>query len=160
MNKRKVIIAIIVLIFDQLTKVIVDAYNSQFTIIDNVFNITYYQNTGAAWSILEGNILLLIGISIVALVLVYSMMFSFENNVLNDAAFGLLFGGILGNLIDRILFGYVRDFIELNIFGYNFPVFNLADTAIVIGVIIIIIATIKGEINSGNKSRRKWRKNR
>ncbi len=160
MNKRKVIIAIIVLIFDQLTKVIVDAYNSQFTIIDNVFNITYYQNTGAAWSILEGNILLLIGISIVALVLVYSMMFSFENNVLNDAAFGLLFGGILGNLIDRILFGYVRDFIELNIFGYNFPVFNLADTAIVVGVIIIIIATIKGEINSGNKSRRKWRKNR
>ena len=160
MNKRKVIIAIIVLIFDQLTKVIVDAYNSQFTIIDNVFNITYYQNTGAAWSILEGNILLLIGISIVALVLVYSMMFSFENDVLNDAAFGLLFGGILGNLIDRILFGYVRDFIELNIFGYNFPVFNLADTAIVVGVIIIIIATIKGEINSGNKSRRKWRKNR
>ena len=160
MNKRKVIIAIIVLIFDQLTKVIVDAYNSQFTIIDNVFNITYYQNTGAAWSILEGNILLLIGISIVALVLVYSMMFSFENNVLNDAAFGLLFGGILGNLIDRILFGYVRDFVELNIFGYNFPVFNLADTAIVVGVIIIIIATIKGEINSGNKSRRKWRKNR
>ena len=160
MNKRKVIIAIIVLIIDIRIKVIVDAYNSQFTIIDNVFNITYYQNTGAAWSILEGNILLLIGISIVALVLVYSMMFSFENNVLNDAAFGLLFGGILGNLIDRILFGYVRDFIELNIFGYNFPVFNLADTAIVVGVIIIIIATIKGEINSGNKSRRKWRKNR
>lgn len=160
MNKKKFSISIIVLIIDQILKLLVQTFETNHVVIDKIFSITYYQNTGAAWSILEGKTALLIGVSIVMLVLVYSMMFSFDENKLTNFSFGLLFGGIIGNLIDRILFGYVRDFISVVIFGYYFPIFNIADAAIVIGVILLIIETIKGEIKNGNSSRGKLTKNR
>lgn len=160
MNKNKVIISLIILSIDQILKYLVQVFDSSVNIINNFFYINYYQNTGAAWSILEGRQTLLIVVSLLACVLVYSMMFSFEDDKLNNTAFGLLFGGILGNLFDRILFGYVRDFIDFRIWGYNFPIFNIADMAIVIGVGLIIISTIKGEFKNGNKGKRKLNKNR
>ncbi len=83
------------------------------------------------------------------------MMYSYEENKLNDLSFGLLIGGILGNFADRIFCGFVRDFIVIKIFSYNFPVFNIADITIVVGVLLLVISTIKGEIKSGNKSRRR-----
>lgn len=159
MNKKKITISIIVLIIDQILKLLVQTFSTNISMIKNFFAITYYQNTGAAWSILEGQQVLLILVAVVMLVVVYSMMFSFEENKLTNFAFGVLFGGIVGNLIDRILFGYVRDFIAFTIFGYHFPIFNIADVAIVVGVILLIIDTIKGEIKNGNRSRRKLTKN-
>ena len=159
MNKKKFTISIIVLIIDQILKLLVQTFSTNISVIKNFFAITYYQNTGAAWSILEGQQVLLILVAVVMLVVVYSMMFSFEENKLTNFAFGVLFGGIVGNLIDRILFGYVRDFIAFTIFGYHFPIFNIADVAIVVGVILLIIDTIKGEIKNGNRSRRKLTKN-
>ncbi len=160
MNKKKFIIAIIILLFDQISKLIVSLFSISKTIIPGFFGIHYCQNTGAAWSILEGHQGLLIIITILVLILVYNMMFSFEENRLNDLAFGLLFGGIVGNLIDRILYSYVRDFISFNIFGYAFPVFNIADLCIGLGVILIIYITIKGEISNANRSKRRRHKNR
>ena len=159
MNKKKFTISIFVLIIDQILKLLVQTFSTNISLIKNFFAITYYQNTGAAWSILEGQQVLLILVAVVMLVVVYSMMFSFEENKLTNFAFGVLFGGIVGNLIDRILFGYVRDFIAFTIFGYHFPIFNIADVAIVVGVILLIIDTIKGEIKNGNRSRRKLTKN-
>jgi signal peptidase II len=146
MNKKKFGISIIVLIIDQILKLLVQTFETNVSIIKNLFAISYYQNTGAAWSILEGEQLLLIIISLVMIVIVYSMMFSFEENKLTNIAFGILFGGIIGNLIDRVLFGYVRDFIAITIFGYHFPIFNIADIGIVLGVFLLIIETVKGEI--------------
>lgn len=146
MNKKKFGISIIVLIIDQILKLLVQTFETNVSIIKNLFAISYYQNTGAAWSILEGEQLLLIIISLVMIVIVYSMMFSFEENKLTNIAFGILFGGIIGNLIDRVLFGYVRDFIAITIFGYHFPIFNIADIDIVLGVFLLIIETVKGEI--------------
>lgn len=155
MNKKMIIISTIVLLFDQIIKSIVQIGNVHFNIISNFLSFNYYQNTGAAWSILQGKTVTLIAISIVVLILVYSMSFSYEDSKINDMTFGLLFGGIVGNLIDRIFFGFVRDFIDIKLFGYNFPVFNIADMAIVIGVIILVISTIKGELKSGNKGIRR-----
>jgi len=63
-------------------------------------------------------------------------------------------GGIVGNLADRIMFGYVRDFLNFYIIGYDFPVFNIADIFIVIGVGILIISILRGEDNNGSKSRK------
>lgn len=146
MNKKKFGISLIVLIIDQILKLLVQTFETNVSIIKNLFAISYYQNTGAAWSILEGEQLLLIIISLVMIVIVYSMMFSFEENKLTNIAFGILFGGIIGNLIDRVLFGYVRDFIAITIFGYHFPIFNIADIGIVLGVFLLIIETVKGEI--------------
>lgn len=146
MNRKIVIIGIIALVIDQITKSLMQIYDVHFNIINGFLRLNYIQNTGAAWSILEGKQYLLIGISIVMLILVYNMSFSYDNNKLNNITFGLLFGGIIGNLIDRVFYGMVRDFIDINIFGYDFPVFNIADMAIVFGVIILLIGTLKGEL--------------
>ena len=63
-------------------------------------------------------------------------------------------GGIIGNLLDRVLFGYVRDFFNFYIIGYDFPVFNVADIFIVLGVFILIISILKGEDSNGSNSRK------
>lgn len=162
MNKSKAIVAIIILIIDQITKTLIQIYNVDINVIKDVLRLKYYQNTGAAWSILEGYSTLLIVISVIILILLFNMMYSYEDNKFNNLSFGLLFGGIFGNLADRLLCGFVRDFIAINIFSYSFPVFNIADMSIVMGVLLLAISTIKGEIQSGkNKSRgRKRESNR
>jgi signal peptidase II len=82
-------------------------------------------------------------------------MYNFKNNNRNNLAFGLIIGGIVGNLIDRIFLGYVRDFLSIQIINYYYPVFNLADSFIVIGVVLLIIAIFKGEDQyAKNKSRK------
>lgn len=159
MNKKRAVIAIIILIIDQITKLICELYKVNMVVIKNIFSLTYVQNTGAAWSILENKLFFLIIISLIMLVFVYNLSFSFEENKLSNLSFGLLFGGIIGNLIDRVFYSYVRDFISVNIFGYEFPIFNIADMAIVIGVVILLYETIKGEIKRGNRSKRKCREN-
>jgi signal peptidase II len=155
MNKKIVIIGVISLVIDQILKSMIQIYNVHINIINNFFSINYYQNNGAAWSILEGRQYLLITVSIIMLVLVYNMSFSYNESKISNLGFGLLFGGIIGNLIDRIFYGYVRDFIDFNIFGYDYPVFNIADMAIVIGVILILFKTFKGVEKNGNRSSRK-----
>ena len=146
MNRKIVIIGIIALVIDQITKSLMQIYDVHLNVINEFLRLNYIQNTGAAWSILEGKQYLLIGITILMLILVYNMSFSYDNNRLNNFTFGILFGGIIGNLFDRVLYGMVRDFIDINIFGYNFPVFNIADMLIVLGVVILLISTFKGEL--------------
>ena len=85
--------------------------------------------------------------------------YSFKKTKLNTYGFGLLLGGILGNLSDRLIFGYVKDFLDFIIFRYDFPVFNIADISIVIGVVLLIISILKGEDKNGSKSSRKQYKN-
>lgn len=162
MNKRMIIISTIFLVIDQIIKSIIELNNVSVTVIKDFFNITYVQNTGAAWSILEGKQILLILISVVMLFFIYNMTFSFEKSKFNNFAFGLLFSGVFGNLIDRVFYGYVRDFLSFKLFNYSFPVFNIADMAIVIGVLLLIVSSIKGEIKNGSssKGRRDITKNR
>jgi signal peptidase II len=78
---------------------------------------------------------------------------NFKKNKRNNIAFSLLIGGILGNLIDRIIHGYVIDYFHFYLFGYDYPIFNIADIGIVIGVILIIISIWKGEDKNGNSSK-------
>lgn len=158
MNKKIVIMSSLILLLDQIVKSIIEINKVHFTLVSNFIKINYYENTGAAFSIMQGKTTILILISLIMLVIIYSMTFSYEESKLTNIAFGLLFGGVFGNLIDRVFYGFVRDFIDICLFGYNFPVFNIADATIVIGAILLIIATIKGEKNNGNKSTRGRRK--
>ena len=160
MNYKKIICLFIVFFVDQILKYIISINNTSIAIIDNFFYIDYSSNTGAAFSILSGHNILLIVVSLILCVVLYHFMYSFKDNKYNSIAFGILFGGILGNLADRLFVGYVRDFISFKIGSYFFPTFNIADMAIIIGVVLIGISSIKEELSKrGNKSRgRKKRK--
>jgi signal peptidase II len=155
MNKRIVIVALITLILDQISKIVIESlieYHHSVTIIKDFFKLTIVHNFGISWGILEGKRFIIILGTLIVMVIIYKLLQTFKNNIRNNIAFGLLIGGMLGNFIDRLFLGYVRDFIDFKIFNYNYPVFNISDMGIVIGIILIIIATIKGEDESDNKS--------
>lgn len=163
MNKKILIIAIVALALDQISKVITGMFltlNQSIKVIPNFFYLTLVHNEGAAWGLFSNTkIIIAIG-TIIALILIYHFIYCFKQNKRNTLAFGLLIGGLGGNLIDRVLFGYVRDFLDFYIFNYDYPVFNIADICIVIGVILLIIAVLKGEDVNENNSNRKPRKTR
>ena len=84
-----------------------------------------------------------------------------ELNKLEKISYGLVIGGALGNIIDRVFYGYVIDFIDVHIFNYNYPIFNLADSFIVIGIILILMDSLKkGSSDNNDINIRKKRKNR
>jgi len=146
MNLSIFIISIIILLIDQISKIIINIYlNGTYTIINNFFYLENVKNYGASFSILSDKVNLLILLTVIAIIIIINFMYNFKLNKRNSIAFGFLLGGICGNLIDRIFLGYVRDFISFKIFSYYFPIFNIADTFIVIGVILLIFAIIKGE---------------
>ncbi len=148
MSTMLFVTSIIVLAIDQITKIIISSYISlgdSISLIPNLFGISYKQNYGAAFGILSNMTNILILVSLVGLIVVYRYIRTFKVNKRNNLAFGFLFGGICGNLIDRIFLGYVRDFFDLYIFSYKIPTFNIADMMILSGVILLIIAIIKGE---------------
>ena len=154
--KKILPITIMSLLLDQLIKTIVINNMNLFdsiNIINNFFSVTYVRNTGAAWSILSGNVFFLILISIIALVLIYIYFIKNKKlTKLENISYGLLIGGILGNLIDRIIHGYVIDYLDFKIINYDFPIFNIADICIVISIILIGISLIVGEMNERNKN--------
>lgn len=160
MIKQKKIpwIAISVIMLDQLTKFLISKNLNlldTITVIKNFFYLTYTTNTGGAWSILEGKQLLLILISIIFLILLVSYLKKEEQeNKLSIIGYNLIIGGIIGNLIDRIFLRYVIDFLSFIIINYHFPIFNIADTAIVVGILLLIIEQIRSEIDERTKSRR------
>ncbi|MFA7120344.1 MAG: signal peptidase II [Bacilli bacterium] len=157
MNKKILIYASIILFLDQISKILVDLYlsiNDSFPVIKNFFHITYINNYGAAFGILNNKLWLLIIFTLLAFFIIYRNINTFKINKRNEIAFSFLLGGILGNLIDRLFLGYIRDFLDFNIFGYNFPVFNLGDSFIFLGAILLIIAIYKGEDNANSSKSR------
>lgn len=148
MNKNVTILGVILIIVDQVLKIIVSSYiplGGSIKIINDFFYITYVNNYGGAWSIFNNKVVFLVIITFIVLFMLIKYMEKFKNNIRNAIAFGFLYGGIFGNLIDRICYGYVKDFLDFKIFGYNFPVFNFADIAIFFGVVLIGVAILKGE---------------
>ena len=155
--KKVLLISTTSALIDQIIKLIIISniqIGNKIIIIKNFFSITFLGNTGAAFSSFNSNTKLLIIISFFALGFIY--YFFIRKQTLNKfqiITYGLLIGGIIGNLIDRIIRGYVIDYLDFNILGYNYPVFNLADTFIVISIILITFQTLKGETNA-NRSKR------
>ena len=141
--KRLTIYSLVFLMIDLLIKIIVINFMELYDtikIIPGFFNITYVRNTGAAFSILEDSRIFFIVITFIALIVIY--LFLLKDKVLNKYQtflYSMLIGGIVGNLVDRIIYGYVIDYLSFNIFGYSFPVFNIADCFIVISVILLVL---------------------
>lgn len=148
MLKKIVGISTIIIILDQLIKYLISnkiELNESIEIINHFFSITYVQNIGAAWNILSGNRWLLIMIGMISLIAIYLYFIKDKKlKKIEVITYSILIGGIIGNLIDRIVYGYVIDYLSFNIFGYHFPVFNLADICIVVSVFLMIMIEIKG----------------
>ena len=142
---------------DQGVKKIITIYiglGGSVTLIPSFLNITHVRNTGAAWSVLEGSRVFLILVSIIAIGLVYYFMIKDKKiDKIEEIGYGILLGGILGNLFDRIIFGYVIDFLHFTFGNDQFPVFNIADIGIVIGTFIIIVIMLKEDFHE-NRGRR------
>ncbi len=140
-----IILSIIFLIVDQITKILV--VNSlvpgeNIEIIKNIFSIIYTNNTGAAFSILLGKriFLIVVAVLIIGVLLYYIKRNKIEKKI-DIIALSFVIGGSIGNLIDRIVRGYVIDFISIKLGNYNFPIFNVADILIVIGVFLLLLSS-------------------
>ncbi len=163
MKKKIVFLSAICFAIDQLSKALLDHFlelNQSIDIVPSFFSITYVRNEGAAWSLFSGNQVFLIIMSFIALYVIY--VYFIKNKSLSTLelwSYGLLLGGIFGNLIDRVLRGFVTDFFDFTIFNYHFPVFNIADIGIVIGVFFTIVSLWKGEKNGNNRSNRECQEN-
>ena len=148
MQKYKVLILIslTIVILDQLTKAVIANYlilHQSIEIIGGFFNITYIRNPGAAFGLFHDSgevfrTIFLIGVSIVALGAIFFVYRRVKANFPACIALSLIAGGAIGNLVDRIRFGEVTDFLDFYIGQYHWPAFNVADSAITIGVFLAI----------------------
>jgi signal peptidase II len=159
-NRRVAAIALLVVTLDQFTKQLVLrflGYSQEKIVLEGFFKFVHWGNTGAAWSLFRGNNGLLATIAVVALVVLFLSRRHFDaRSLLGQLAFGLICGGILGNLIDRLWAKHVIDFLYfyLQQRGGNeigFPAFNIADSAICTGVGLVFLLTWRSE--KGNLKR-------
>ena len=145
MKKRYYFFIVIALLaIDQITKYLVSSNMTlyqEIPIIKNFFSLFYIRNDGAAFSMLGGQTWLFYIITIVALVIVY-FLYKSSNKSISLIATSILLAGILGNFIDRLLYKEVIDFFSFTFGSYNFAVFNVADSYIVIAVILFVIETL------------------
>ena len=131
--------ALIIILIDQITKFLIRInfqLNETFPIIKNIFRLTYIHNFGAGFGILQQQKWILIFISLIVIgVIFYYFDRIKDKEILLQVLVGFVLGGTIGNLIDRIIYGFVIDFIDFRIW----PIFNVADSFVTIGVIGLII---------------------
>ncbi|MCA1009094.1 signal peptidase II [Halobacillus halophilus] len=143
------LIAIAIIILDQWTKWLVVSnmeIGESIPLIENFFYLTSHRNQGAAWGILQGQMwfFYIITLIVIGVVIYYMQQFAKESR-LAGGALSLILGGAIGNFIDRVFRKEVVDFADTLIFTYDFPIFNVADSALVIGVILVMLATLLDE---------------
>ena len=140
-----VVLSVAILALDLITKYVICgmfAENEGITAIPYLFNIIVVHNEGAAWGILSGNQIGLIILSILLFAfLVWYFVKEKKKSWLLVVSMAFIYGGCIGNLFDRIVFGYVRDFIQFA-FWQSFPIFNFADVFLTVGVILFAIYLI------------------
>lgn len=142
-------LAAVILVIDQITKYVVvnniDLYEAK-EVIPGILSWMYIRNTGAAWSILEGQMWFFYIITFaVVIAVIYIMQKYAKGNWLFSLGLALILAGALGNFIDRLRLGYVVDMIRLDFM--NFPIFNVADMSLSIGVAVIILYVLLDEKN-------------
>jgi signal peptidase II len=156
-TRRLAVVGLVVLIFDQLTKLLILrylGYAQEKVVVEGFFNLVHWGNTGAAWSLFNrhasSNLFLAI-FAVVALLVLFATRHHFDVHTRSgQLALGLIFGGIAGNLIDRFLRGHVIDFLYFYVSRrgggeIGFPAFNVADSAICVGVALLFLLSWQKE---------------
>lgn len=142
-------LALIILIADQFTKVLIVGYYKlgDATTVTSFFNVVRVHNVGAAFSFLAGAAgwqrWFFTGIGIVAALFILWMLKSHAGQKLFSFALACILGGAVGNVIDRVAYGYVVDFLQFHYAGWYFPSFNVADSAITVGAAALILDEIR-----------------
>jgi len=141
----------VIIILDQLVKIYVDKtmhlYQS-IEVLENFFHITYIRNKGAAFGILSGanenlRIPFFLTVSVIAIAIILYTIYTYEEeSQVFPVSMGLILGGAIGNMIDRVRLGEVIDFVDVHWYGHHWPAFNVADSAITVGVTLLIINII------------------
>lgn len=112
--------------------------------IPGFLSLTHLRNTGAAWSLLEGKMIFFYVITvIVSVVIIYLLIKNYKKNIWYSVGLSFVLAGAIGNFIDRVRLGYVVDMLQTDFM--NFPIFNVADSTLVVGVICIFIYLILDE---------------
>lgn len=149
MNKKIYLFAFISFVIDQLSKLLALIYlkfNVSVQVIPNFFYLTLVKNDGASFSILSGYTSVLIIISFMALFFIIGYLNKQKDiKKLEGLSYSLLLGGLLGNLVDRMFRNGVIDFLDFRIFGYNYPVFNIADIFVVCSIFIIAFLEFRSD---------------
>jgi signal peptidase II len=150
------LIAILIILLDQITKWLIVSrmeFGDSITIINNFLYITSHRNRGAAWGILQGQMWLFYLITLIVIfAIIFYMQKAAKGKWLLGISLAFMLGGAIGNFIDRVVRKEVVDFIHTFIFGYNFPVFNIADSALCIGVVLLMIVMLRDERETKEKS--------
>lgn len=150
----------LVIVIDQITKLVVSRtleLHESIPVIPKLFNICLVHNDGAAWGMLSGQRLLLVLLPIVVCIVLWFSRKEIGNGGLLEKLFvGLFLGGMFGNLIDRIVLGYVVDFLDFYWGFSHFPAFNIADSAICVSVFLyllsMLVSTKKNKQESNDKA--------
>ncbi len=153
------VIALAIVGLDRVTKLWIVAHikmGHAIVVIPKVFRLTHVLNTGAAFSMFESTPSpalvrnLLIAFSLIAVVVVLALLWKMGRSVtMTSVALALILGGAIGNLYDRIRLQYVVDFLEVHIFSYHWPDFNVADSAIVVGACLLLLEMIRPQSKRG-----------
>lgn len=138
---QKIIGFTLLLILDQISKAFMRNIlkDGSLILIPNFFKLELAFNTGGAWSILNGNVGVLIVLNILILFVLFKMSSKIKDTRLKSISYVCLVAGTIGNLLDRIFYGAVTDFLSFNFWGYHYPIFNLADIMIVVGAFLLIL---------------------
>jgi signal peptidase II len=153
-NWRIAVIALAVFVLDQLTKLVVRAnlpFGDERVIVPGFFRLVHWGNTGAAWSLFRGNNATLAVVALAALLILFLTRHHFDIHTRGgQLALGLIFGGILGNLTDRLFRNHVTDFLYFYLIPRGgeeagFPAFNVADSAICVGVGLLLLLSWQSE---------------
>lgn len=137
--KTSIIISILITILDQIIKFIIDKKVLFIEVIPKLFNIHKVYNYGVAFSFLENKRYLILLFSLILIYFLFNLRKDLPKTKKYDILFGVILGGILGNLIDRVFRGYVIDYLETFILEISFPIFNLADICITLGIILMVL---------------------
>ncbi len=144
--KKVIGVSILCFLIDFLSKQLVISFlkiDQSIRLIPDFFYLTYVRNTGVAFSLLEGNLLFIVVMTCIIMGMIIQYLRVNQPNRWNSICYGMILGGALGNLLDRLVYGFVIDFLDFRVGPYQFPIFNFADVMVVVGVFLLFIVEMK-----------------